>query len=160
MWRAMIDREGDLLMVKQCELLQVARSTFYYQPAPGHKIYPDLLRGMTIDRPGQVWCTDVASLPMASGFLYPVAIMYLYSREVLSWRVSNTIDTSFCIDTLTETLEKYGAPELFNTDRGSTFTASAVTQVLSDPGVAVSMDALGSPVTRLFADDRQQPAVR
>ncbi|MGH3501766.1 MAG: IS3 family transposase, partial [Nocardioidaceae bacterium] len=88
-------------------------------PAPGHKVYPYLLRGLVIDRPNQVWCTDVTYLPMAHGFLYLVAIMDWYSRKVLSWRVSNTMDTTFCVEALTEALATYGTPDIFNTDQGS-----------------------------------------
>ena len=84
-----------------------------------HKVYPYLLRGLVIDRPNQVWATDITYIPMARGFVYLVAIMDWYSRKVLSWRVSNTLDTSFCVDALEEAIEAYGAPEIFNTDQGS-----------------------------------------
>ena len=111
--------------------------------APGHKIYPYLLRNLTIDHPGQVWATDITYLPMAHGFLYLVAIVDWYSRKVLSWRLSNTMDPQFCIDALTEALETYGAPEIFNTDQGSQFTSTDFTSVLAAHGVAISMDGRG-----------------
>ena len=92
-----------------------------------HKVYPYLLRGLVIDRPNQVWATDITYIPMARGFVYLVAIMDWYSRKVLSWRVSNTLDTSFCVDALEEAIEACGAPEIFNTDQGSQFTSEEFT---------------------------------
>nr|WP_020500165.1 IS3 family transposase [Sciscionella marina] len=111
--------------------------------APGHTLYPYLLGNVTIDRPNQVWCADVTFLPMAAGFLYLVAIMDWCSRKVLAWRVSNTIDTTFCVEALTEALQVYGPPEIFNTDQGATFTAHAFTSVLATAGVKISMDGRG-----------------
>jgi len=111
--------------------------------APGHKIYPYLLRDIVIDHPGQVWATDITYLPMAHGFLYLAAIVDWYSRKVLAWRVSNTMDQQFCLDALTEALEIYGAPEIFNSDQGSQFTATDFIGVLTDQGVAISMDGRG-----------------
>lgn len=122
-------------------------------PAPGHKVYPYLLRGMRIDRSNQVWCTDVTYLPMATGFLYLVAVMDWHSRRVLSWRLSNTIDTTlFCVEALTEALEAYGPPEIFNTDQGSTFTAQAFTTVLAEAGVKISMDGRGRWMDNVFIE--------
>ena len=92
------------------------------QPAPGHKIYPYLLRGLTIDRPNQVWAADITYIPIGRGFLYLVAVIDWASRAVLSWRLSNTMDASFCVDALEEALARYGKPEIFNTDQGSQFT--------------------------------------
>lgn len=103
-------------------------------------MYPYLLRGVSVNRPGQVWCTAVTYLPMAAGFLNLVAVMDWHFRKVLSWRISNTIDVRFCVEALTEALEKYDVPEVFNTDQGSTFTATSFTKVLLDAGVAISMD--------------------
>jgi putative transposase len=88
------------------------------QPGKGHKIYPYLLRGLTIDRPDQVWATDITYVPMAKGFIYLVAILDWHSRRVLSWRISNTLDTGFCIEALEEALQRHGAPDIFNTDQG------------------------------------------
>ena len=97
--------------------------TKLYETAhPQHKSYPYLLRGMTIDHPNQAWCADITYLPMRRGFLYLVAIMDWASRKVLSWRLSNTLDTDFCVTALEEALTRYGTPEIFNTDQGSQFT--------------------------------------
>jgi putative transposase len=88
------------------------------RPHPEHKVYPYLLRGLTINRPNQVWATDITFLPMAKGFMFLVAIMDWHSRKILSWRISNTLETAFCIDALKEALSRYGPPEIFNTDQG------------------------------------------
>lgn len=113
------------------------------KPHPQHKIYPYLLRGLTIDRPNQVWCADISYIPLRRGFLYLVAIMDWSSRKVLSWRLSNTMDADFCVAALEEALGRYGTPEIFNTDQGSQFTSDAFTQVLKDAGVRISMDGKG-----------------
>jgi len=113
------------------------------KPHPEHKIYPYLLRGMMINKPNQVWCTDITYIPMQRGFLYLVAIMDWSSRKVLSWRLSNTMDTDFCVDALTEAITHYGIPEIFNTDQGSQFTSHAFTSVLKDAGIKISMDGKG-----------------
>ncbi len=110
---------------------------------PEHKVYPYLLRDLTINRPNQVWCTDITYIPMRRGFLYLVAIMDWHSRKVLSWRLSNTMDVGFCIEALNEALAKYGKPEIFNTDQGSQFTSSDFTQVLKDAEIKISMDGRG-----------------
>jgi len=113
------------------------------KPHPEHKIYPYLLRGMMINQPNQVWCTDITYIPMRRGFLYLVAIMDWTSRKVLSWRLSNTMDTDFCIEALDEAIETYGTPEIFNTDQGSQFTSTAFTSVLKNAGIKISMDGKG-----------------
>jgi putative transposase len=110
---------------------------------PGHKRYPYLLRGLTVERANQVWATDITYIPMAHGFVYLVAIIDWYSRMVLSWRLSNTMDTDFCVEALTEALGKYGTPEIFNSDQGSQFTADSFTSVLLEHGVHISMDGRG-----------------
>jgi putative transposase len=122
------------------------------QPGKGHKIYPYLLRGLTIDRPNQVWATDITYIPMAKGFMYLVAIMDWYSRRVLSWRVSNTLDTDFCIEALEEALQRHGTPEIFNTDQGSQFTSEAFTGVLKHNGIDISMDGKGCWVDNVFVE--------
>jgi putative transposase len=122
------------------------------QPGKGHKVYPYLLRGLSIERANQVWATDICYLPMAKGFMYLVAIMDWHSRRVLSWRVSNTLDTDFCIEALEEALQRFGAPEIFNTDQGSQFTSEAFTDVLKDHGVAISMDGKGRWVDNVFVE--------
>lgn len=113
------------------------------KPHPEHRTYPYLLRGMNIEKPNQVWCADVCYIPMRRGFLYLVAIMDWYSRKVLSWRLSNTLDTDFCVAALEEALARYGKPDIFNTDQGSQFTSLEFTQELKDAGVKISMDGKG-----------------
>ncbi len=121
------------------------------QPTPGHKIYPYLLGGMKITRPNQVWAADITCIPMARGFLYLVAIIDWYSRYVLSWRLSNTLDAGFCVEALGEALKK-GKPEIFNTDQGSQFTGDAFTGLLQQHGVRISMDGKGSYNDNLFIE--------
>ncbi len=120
-------------------------------PGPGHKIYPYLLGGMKITRPNQVWAADITYIPMARGFLYLVAIIDWYSRYVLSWRLSNTLDANFCVDALEEALRK-GKPDIFNTDQGSQFTGEAFTGLLKQHGVKISMDGKGSYNDNLFIE--------
>jgi putative transposase len=110
------------------------------KPHPHHRIYPYLLRGLKINRANQVWASDVTYLPMATGFLYLTVIMDWYSRKVLSWRVSNSLDASFCIDALEEAIFRYGIPNIFNSDQGSQYTCEAFTCVLKDLGIDLSMD--------------------
>lgn len=117
-----------------------------------HKVYPYLLRDLVIDRPNQVWATDITYIPMARGFVYLVAIMDWYSRRVLSWRVSNTLDTSFCVDALAEAIETHGVPEIFNTDQGSQFTSEDFTGVLKRHGIRISMDGKGRWVDNVFVE--------
>lgn len=113
------------------------------KPQPQHKIYPYLLRGMTIDRPNQVWCADISYIPMRRGFLYLVAIMDWSTRKVMSWRLSNTMDSDFCVAALEEALARYGKPVIFNTDQGSQFTSDDFTGALKDAGIRISMDGKG-----------------
>ncbi len=122
------------------------------QPGKGHKIYPYLLRDLTIERANQVWATDITYIPMAKGFMYLVAIMDWYTRKVLSWRVSNTLDTDFCIEALEEALKRYGTPDIFNTDQGSQFTSEAFTDVLKNNGIGISMDGKGRWVDNVFVE--------
>lgn len=110
---------------------------------PQHKIWPYLLRNMVIDRPNQVWCADITYIPMRRGFLYLVAIMDWYSRKVLAWRLSNTLEADFCVDALKEALAKHGKPEIFNTDQGSQFTSASWIDTLSEATVKISMDGKG-----------------
>lgn len=122
------------------------------KPAPGHKIYPYLLRNLEITRPNQVWATDITYLPMARGFCYLTAIMDLFSRRVLSWRLSNTLDVSFCLEALSEALDLYGSPDIFNTDQGSQFTSDAFTGLLLDNDVNISMDGKGRWIDNVFIE--------
>ena len=110
---------------------------------PEHKIYPYLLKDMVIDRPNQVWCTDITYIPMRHGFLYLIAIMDWHSRKVLAWRLSNSMDTDFCIEALKETMQTHGKPEIFNTDQGSQFTSTDWIKELTDAGIKISMDGKG-----------------
>jgi putative transposase len=214
----MVDRKDPLPVVRQCQLLAVPRSTFYYQrqgiaeddlalmrlidechlkhPYYGsrrirdwledrdqrvnrkrvqrlmrlmgittlypkrnlsrrnqaHRIYPYLLRGLPIERPNQVWAADVTYVPMAKGFLYLVAIIDWYSRKVLSWQLSNTLDADFCVEALQQALATYGRPEIFNTDQGCQFTSEAFTSVLQAHGIRISMDGKGRWVDNVFVE--------
>jgi putative transposase len=214
----MIDHESKITIVHQCELLDVCRSSLYYEPTPvsardlalmraldelhlkhpflgarrlaqmlkrdghdvgrrhvgtlmalmgieaiyrnkrtsipqkGHKIYPYLLRNVTIERPHQAWAADITYLPMAKGFAYLVAILDLYSRKVLAFRVSNAMSADFCIEAVEEALTRYGVPEIFNTDQGSQFTTEDFTKPLQDRGVAVSMDGKGRWIDNVFVE--------
>lgn len=121
------------------------------KPAPGHRVYPYLLRGLEITRPNQVWAADITYIPMARGFLYLVAVIDWYSRYVLSWRLSNTLDDSFCVDALEEALRK-GRPDIFNTDQGAQFTGKAFTSILTQHRVRVSMDGKGRYSDNLFIE--------
>jgi len=121
-------------------------------PHPGHKVYPYLLRGMDITAAGQVWCADITYLPMARGFCYLTAVMDWASRRVLSFKLSNTLDAAFCIEALQEALERYGAPEIFNTDQGSQFTSQGFTGALLSAGVAISMDGRGRWMDNVFIE--------
>jgi putative transposase len=122
------------------------------RPGKGHKIYPYLLKGLRIDRPNQVWATDLTYIPMAKGFVYVVAIMDWYSRKVLAWRVSNTMDADSCVEALEEAISRYGAPDIFNTDQGAQFTSDAFTGVLKDNGIQISMDGKGRWVDNVFVE--------
>jgi len=122
------------------------------KPAPGHKIYPYLLRDITIDRPNQVWAADITYIPMGGTFFYLVAVIDWASRAVLSWRLSNTMDSSFYVDALEEALARFGRPEIFNTDQGSQFTGAAFTGVLSTAGIRISMDGRGRWMDNVFIE--------
>ena len=119
---------------------------------PEHRVYPYLLRGLTIERPNQVWCADITYIPVQGGFLYLVAIMDWASRRVLAWRLSNTMDTEFCLAALAEALESYGIPEIFNTDQGSQFTSIAFTGLLETAGIRCSMDGRGRCMDNVFIE--------
>lgn len=214
----MIDRTHDLPVVRQCQILELARSTAYYAPQPtstedlalmrridelhleypfagarmlrdmlrqegrrvgrkhvgtlmkkmgiealyrkpnlskrhsAHPIYPYLLRNLVIDRSNQVWATDITYIPMRRGFVYLVAILDWYSRRVLSWRVSNTLTTDFCLDAVREAIARYGRPEIFNTDQGSQFTSSEFAGLLKEHGIQISMDGKGCWCDNVFVE--------
>jgi putative transposase len=214
----MVSRKDPLPVYRQCELLDLPRSTFYYRPRPvpeadlelmrlidechlqrpffgsrrvrdwledlgyvisrkkvqhlmramgltalypkrnlskrhqAHKVYPYLLKGLVIDRPNQVWAADVTYIPMAKGFLYLVAIIDWYSRKVLAWALSNSLDARFCVEALETALETYGRPDIFNTDQGSQFTSEAFTSALKDHDIRISMDGKGRWVDNVFVE--------
>lgn len=214
----MIDREQGLSVKRQCQLLDLSRSTVYYrtalvsfdhlepmrlideihlkhpflgsrrirdalhdrgyrvnrkrvqrlmrqmgigalypkrrtsQPGQGHKVYPYRLKGLSIERPDQVWAADVTYVPMAKGFVYLVVIMDWHSRKVLAWRLSNTLDADFCVEALEEALATYGPPAIFNTDQGCQFTSTVFTDVLKEAGVTISMDGTGRWVDNVFVE--------
>ena len=214
----MIDKKDKLSVSRQCEILELSRSGFYYTPVPvsaenmelmrqideihlvypfygsrkirdelfdkgydigrdrvrrlmrrmgiealyvkprlslahsGHVKYPYLLRGLEITRANHVWASDITYIPMAKGYCYLVAIMDWASRKVLSWRLSNTLDSSFCTDALEEAIIKYGCPDIFNTDQGSQYTSEAFTNILRSNGIAVSMDGKGRWMDNVFIE--------
>jgi putative transposase len=121
-------------------------------PHPEHRIYPYLLRNLTVVRPDHVWCADITYIPVRRGFLYLVAIMDWATRHVLAWRLSNTMDAGFCIEALREAMARYGKPEIFNTDQGSQFTSLDFTEVLKDAKVTISMDGRGRCLDNIFIE--------
>jgi putative transposase len=121
-------------------------------PHPEHKVYPYLLKGLAIDRPNQVWCSDITYIPMPMGFMYLVSVMDWSSRKVLSWRLSNTLNSDFCVEALKAAISSYGKPEIFNTDQGSQFTSIDFTDVLIDAGIKISMDGKGRWLDNVFIE--------
>ena len=139
-------------LMRKMGLVPIYQAPKTSQPHPEHRVYPYLLRNLTIARPNQVWCADITYVPMRRGFLYLVAIMDWSTRAVLSWRLSNTMDPSFCVEALEEALSWYGKPEIFNTDQGSQFTSDDFTQVLKEAGVRISMDGKGRWMDNVFIE--------
>ena len=159
MLRDMLHREGVTVgrrhvatLMKTMGLEAVYRRPSTSKPAPGHKIYPYLLRNLAIDRPNQVWAMDISYIPMARGFVYLAAVVDWFSRRVLAWRLSITMDVSFCLEAVEEALRRYGSPDIFNTDQGSQFTSQAFTGLLRDAGIAISMDGRGSWRDNVFVE--------
>jgi putative transposase len=122
------------------------------KPAPGHRIFPYLLRGLTIDRANQVWASDITYIRMERGFIYLAAVMDWFARRILAWRLSITLGEDFCVDAVDEALRLHGGPEIFNTDQGSQFTSDAFTEVLIDNGIAISMDGKGAWRDNVFIE--------
>ena len=122
------------------------------KPEPGHKVYPYLLRGIEITRPNQVWAMDITYIPMARGFVYLAVVLDWFSRRVLSWQLSITMEEAFCVETLEDALARHGKPEIFNTDQGSQFTGAAFTGVLIKNGIAISMDGKGAWRDNVFVE--------
>ena len=139
-----IGRQHVATLMKKMTIETIYRRPNTSKPAPGHKIYPYLLRKLAIVRPNQVWATDISYIPMAKGFVYLVAIVDWFSRKVLAWRVSITMEADFCVEALEEALARYGKPQIFNTDQGSQFTSMAFTGVLLREEIAISMDGRGA----------------
>lgn len=122
------------------------------RPHPAHKVYPYLLRGLNIDHPNQVWAADITYIPMARGFMFLVAVMDWYSRKVLSFKLSNTLDTDFCLEAVEEAIRTYGPPEIFNTDQGAQFTSQAFTGLLDQHQIRISMDGRGRVQDNIFIE--------
>ena len=156
--RAWLGRQGQRVNRKRVQRLMrtmglqaIYRRPRTSKPGPGHKVYPYLLSGMEITRPNQVWTADITYIPMAKGFHYLVAIMDWYTRYVVAWRLSNTLDADFCVEALEEALGKE-TPEVFNTDQGSQFTGEAFTGLLKSHGVRISMDGKGRYADNIFIE--------
>jgi putative transposase len=159
MLRDMLGREGVEIgrrrvaaMMKRMGIEALYRRPSTSKPAPGHKIYPYLLRGQKVERPNQVWAMDITYIPMARGFVYLAAVVDWFSRRVLSHRVSITMEVGFCLEALEEALAKHGRPKIFNTDQGSQFTSEAFTGVLIESEIVVSMDGKGAWRDNVFVE--------
>jgi putative transposase len=159
MLRDLLNREGVVVgreavrtMMKRMGIEAIYRRPNTSKPAPGHRIYPYLLRSLTVDRPNQAWAMDITYVPMARGFVYLAAVVDWYTRRVLAWRLSITMETDFCLEAVAEALAKYGRPEIFNTDQGSQFTSSEFTGLLKKHEIAISMDGKGAWRDNVFVE--------
>jgi putative transposase len=159
MLRDMLVREGVSIgrrhvrkLMKKMGIEEIYRRPNTSKAAPGHKIYPYLLRGLKIERANQVWAMDITYIPMMRGFIYLSAVVDIFSRRVLSHRISITLETEFCIEALQEALERHGKPEIFNTDQGSQFTSSDFTKVLQGREISISMDGKGAWRDNVFVE--------
>jgi putative transposase len=139
-------------LMKKMAIAALYRRPNTSKPAPGHKVYPYLLRNLAVTRPNQVWAMDITYVPMARGFVYLAAVVDWFSRRVLTWRLSITLSADFCIEALEEALERYGRPEIFNTDHGSQFTSADFIKVLKDAEIAISMDGKGAWRDNVFVE--------
>ena len=149
---ATVNRKCVQRLMRTMDIVSVAPQPNTSKPTPEHTIYPYLLRNVKVNRPNQVWATDITYIPMAHGFVYLVAIMDWYSRKVLSWRVSTTMESDFCVSALQEALINFGQPNIFNTDQGSQFTSDAFTSELLERGIKVSMDGKGRYLDNIFVE--------
>ncbi len=147
-----IGREHVTTMMKRMGIEAIYRRPNTSKPEAGHKIYPYLLRGVAVERPNQAWAMDITYVPMARGFVYLAAVVDWFSRRVLSWRLSITMEVGFCLEAVEEALAKHGRPEIFNTDQGSQFTSTAFTGFLHDNAIAISMDGKGSWRDNVFVE--------
>jgi putative transposase len=147
-----IGRRHVATLMRRMRIEAIYRKPNTSKPAPDHKIYPYLLRGVRVERPNQVWCMDITYVPMARGFVYLTAVVDWFSRRVLSWRVSITMEAAFCVEALEEALARHDKPAIFNTDQGSQFTSQDFTGVLLKAGIAISMDGKGSWRDNVFVE--------
>jgi putative transposase len=147
-----IGRQHVTTLMKRMGIQAIYRRPNTSKPAPGHKIYPYLLRSVAVERPNQAWAMDITYIPMARGFVYLAAVVDWFSRRVLAWRVSITMEVDFCLEAVEEALAKHGKPEIFNTDQGSQFTSAAFTGLLQDNAIAISMDGKGSWRDNVFVE--------
>ena len=147
-----IGREHVKTLMKRMRIEALYRRPNTSKPTLGHKIYPYLLRDVSVNRPNQVWATDITYIPMARGFVYLVVILDWFSRRVLSWRVSITLEVDFCLEAVEEALAKYGKPEIFNSDQGSQFTSNDFTGLLLKHGIQISMDGKGAWRDNVFVE--------
>jgi putative transposase len=152
MLRGLLVAEGCKIGRRQTLMQRMGIEALYRRPRttkpePGHKIYPYLLRDMAVTRPNQVWAMDITYIPMARGFVYLAVVLDWFSRRVLSWRLSITMEATFCVETLADALARYGKPDVFNTDQGSQFTCAAFTGALAHNDIAISMDGKGAWAT-------------
>src|SRR6202051_2256470 len=147
-----IGRRHVKTLMRRMEIEALYRRPRTTKPEPGHKIYPYLLRGIEITRPNQVWAMDITYIPMAHGFVYLAAVMDWASRRVLSWRISITLDSTFCVAALEEAIARYGCPTIMNTDQGAQFTSAAFTSVLLEHGIRISMDGKGCWRDNIFIE--------
>lgn len=148
----LVNRKRVQRLMRQMALAGMSPGPNTSKKHPSHKIYPYLLRDVEIIRPNQVWSTDITYIRLAHGFVYLVAIIDWYSRQVLSWRLSNSMDTAFCVDCLEDALRLYGKPEVFNSDQGAQFTSTAFTDVLKREKIAISMDGRGRALDNIFVE--------
>jgi putative transposase len=147
-----IGREMVRTMMRRMCIEALYRRPHTSKPCPGHKIYPYLLRGLAVERPNQVWAMDITYIPMARGFVYLAAVVDWFSRRVLAWRVSITMEVDFCLEAVEEALAQYGKPAIFNTDQGSQFTSTAFTALLLKHSIAISMDGRGAWRDNVFVE--------
>ena len=147
-----IGRQHVISLMKRMGIEAIYRRPNTSKPKPGHKIYPYLLRNLTVDRPDQLWAMDISYIPMKRGFVYLAAVIDWFTRRVLAWRISITMEVDFCIEAVEEAIARHGRPQIFNTDQGSQFTSTAFTGLLADNKIAISMDGKGAWRDNVFVE--------